>query len=343
MRPPLRSFIKQKITTLAIFITIITTICYYQCNPSKPYHTSRGVVWTTIYNITYESDITLDDSIQHIFKLVDESASMFNKQSLISRINTGEEQQLDSMLLTLYNTSLHVNKETDGAFDPTVSPLMHAWGFVKNGETLPDSTTIDSILQFVGIHKTSITNGNIIKEDPRTSFDFSAIAKGLACDEIGRMFRRNGVDNYLVEIGGEIALQGKNSSGEAWRVSVDSPIESPHIVKHENLIVVALTSGGIATSGNYRNFIEIEGEKVVHTMNPLTGYPEKSKLLSATIIAENCMLADAYATACMAMGLERSRHFLSKRNDIAALLIYATDSDSLAIWKNISFEPFCDN
>ena len=343
MRPSLLPFRKQQIITLAIFLTTITAICYNRCNPSKQYYTSRGIVWTTVYNITYESPNTLDDSIQHIFTYVDESASMFNKQSLISRINSGEEQQLDSLLLTLYNASVQVNKETDGAFDPTVSPLMHAWGFVKHGEPLPDSTTIDSILQFVGISKTSIANGNIIKEDPRTSFDFSAIAKGFACDEIGRMLRRNGVENYLVEIGGEIALQGKNSNGEAWRVSVDTPIEYPHIAKHENIQVVALTSGGIATSGNYRNFIEIEGKKVVHTMNPLTGYPESSRLLSATIITENCMLADAYATACMAMGFDRSRNFLSKRNDIAALLIFATDSDSLAMWKNNSFETFCVN
>lgn len=329
---------KQYIYSLFILIVVIVVlIMATRQSENRLYRTSNGVVWTTTYHITYESSKVLDDSIQNIFAIVDGSASMFNENSLIARINTEEKLSVDSVISCLYVASKQVNIETEGAFDPTVSPLMRAWGFVKHGGTVPDSTVIDSIKQFVGIHKTSLVDGCLIKEDKRTAFDFSAIAKGFACDEIGRMFSRNGVNNYLVEIGGEIALQGVNPNGDAWVVSVDAPIESLSGVVHENMIKVCLTEGGIATSGNYRNFKDVEGLKVVHTMNPLTGYPEISNLLSATIIAKNCMYADAYATACMVMGLERSRNFLTEHEDIAGLLIYA-DGDSLVMWKNPRFE-----
>lgn len=302
------------------------------------YRNCSGVVWTTQYHITYESETALDDSILTVFNLVDNSLSMFNDYSLISRINKGEHIPADSMLICLYETSVKVNSETDGAFDPTVSPLMKAWGFVEKTGELPERAEIDSIMEFVGIGKTSLKDGYIVKTDSRTAFDFSAIAKGFACDEIGRMLRRNGVENYLVEVGGEIALRGRNDSGQRWCVSVDSPIESSDSVIHENACIIRLGKGGIATSGNYRNFNDIEGRKVVHTMNPKTGFPETSSLLSATIIAKNCMLADAYATACMVMGLEKSKTFLQENEGIAGFLIYTGTDETLSTWHNTAFE-----
>ena len=302
------------------------------------YKMSSGIVWTTQYHITYESDKKLDDSIQAVFSAIDNSLSMFNKSSLITRINNGEPLKVDSMLSCLYRASVMVNEETQGAFDPTVSPLMKMWGFVNKTGTLPDSAQIDSIIDFVGIKKTALNGGYIEKKDSRTSFDFSAIAKGYACDEVGRMLERNGVKNYLVEIGGEIAVKGVNPSGAKWRISVDKPIETNDSVAHENVLIIEMSEGGVATSGNYRNYNDIEGRRVVHTMNPQTGYPEESNLLSVTIVAENCMLADAYATGCMVMGLEKSVKFLESNKKIGALLIYATETDSLKTWTNEKFK-----
>lgn len=324
------------IALLGLILLIALIVKYMQ--PSMTYMSSHGIVWTTQYNITYESDRKFDDSIQTIFKAVDNSLSMFNKSSLISRINGGEELPVDSMLKILYNASVEVNKDTEGAFDPTVSPLMKAWGFVEKTGMLPDSAMIDSIREFVGMEKTCLDGGFIRKSDNRISFDFSAIAKGFACDEIGRMLERNSVKNYLVEIGGEIAVKGVNPSGVKWRISIDTPEESNDSVIHESAMIVSLDEGGIATSGNYRNYKDVEGIKVVHTMNPKTGYPEISRLLSATVIAENCMLADAYATACMAMGLEKSISLMKERKDMAVMLIYAAESDSLALWHNEKFK-----
>lgn len=330
---------KKGIYFISLSILILLIIISIQGKQSIiSYKSSHGIVWTTQYNITYESDKMLDDSISNIFTTVDNSLSMFNKSSLISRINDGEKVSVDSMLKTLYNVSLKINKDTDGAFDPTVSPLMKAWGFVGKTGVLPDTSTIDSIRKFIGLEKTYFDGEFINKIDNRISFDFSAIAKGFACDEIGRMMSRNGVKNYLVEIGGEIALKGVNPNGVKWRISIDTPEESNDSVIHKSATVISLDCGGIATSGNYRNYKDVKGRKVVHTMNPITGYPEISRLLSATVIAENCMFADAYATACMAMGLEKSISMMSERKDMAVLLIYATNDDKYAIWTNEKFE-----
>lgn len=305
---------------------------------SLQYKMNSGIVWTTQYHITYDSDKKFDDSIQSVFMAVDKSLSMFNKTSLISRINNGEKLKVDSMLSCLYRTSIKVNTETQGAFDPTVSPLMKLWGFINETGTLPDRVQIDSVKEFVGLGKTALIDGYIVKTDSRTSFDFSAIAKGFACDEIGRMLERNGVKNYLVEIGGEIAVKGVNQSGNKWQISVDKPIETNDSIAHENVLVVGMSEGGIATSGNYRNYKNIDGRKVVHTMNPHTGYPEQSDLLSVTIVAENCMLADAYATGCMVMGVEKSKAFLESNEKIGGLLIFVTEGDSLKMWCNEKFK-----
>lgn len=336
---------KRNSATLGYTLALVVGLCVFlginKSSESGLYKRCSGIVWTTQYNITYESDRIFDDSIQSIFSSVDNSLSMYNKASLISRINRGDAVEADSMVTHLYKASLKVHEETGGAFDPTVSPLMRLWGFLENGGTVPDSTQIDSVLQFVGLRRTSLLNGKIEKEDKRTAFDFSAIAKGFACDEIGRMLKRNGVDNYLVEVGGEIALSGVNPSGVKWRISVDSPVWSRDVVIHENSVVVELDTGGVATSGNYRNYKEVEGKRIVHTMNPKTGYPEETNLLSATIVAEDCMSADAYATACMVMGLEKSRAFLEQRDDLGGFLVYSVGGDSLEVWSNRPFDEIC--
>lgn len=333
---------KSRLLVAALSVVCIIAVVSWlsQKQSAMNYRVCSGVVWTTQYNVTYQSDKLLDDSIQAVFTAVDNSLSMFNKNSLITRINKDEDVPADTMLRYIYNASVKVNRETDGAFDPTVTPLMKMWGFVQKRGNVPTQHQIDSVLSFIGIENTTLNNGYIVKNDSRTAFDFSAIAKGFACDEIGRMLSRNGVQNYLVEVGGEISLNGVNNAGNAWRISVDKPIESSGMPMHENALVVSMNCGGIATSGNYRNYNIVEGQKVVHTMNPKTGYPEETNLLSATIIAENCMLADAYATACMVMGVERSKQLLERSIEIAGFLIYSNETDTLAMWCNNKFEEY---
>lgn len=322
---------------------------YYGGESSIPYQKSSGMVWTTQYHITYQSEKLFDDSIKAVFDAVNNCASMFNKNSLVAKINNNECTEVDSMFVALYRCSEKVNKDTEGAFDPTVSPLMKLWGFVEKTGTMPKRSEVDSIRAFVGLNKTTLTVDNEIqKEDSRTSFDFSAIAKGYACDEVGRMLERNGVNNYLVEVGGEIVLNGQNPNGSEWNVSVDSPTErynemlTDNRKANEGLVILRMSSGAVATSGNYRNFKMIDGKKVVHTMNPRTGYPEDSDLLSVTIVAKNCMVADAYATACMVMGLNRSKAFLEGNDELGGFLVYAAEGDSLMVWDNERFRLMTD-
>ncbi len=302
----------------------------------QQWHESMGVVWTTDYHILFLGREDLNDSIQAVLQQVDRSASVYNKASLVAQFNRGTSLVADAILDTLYQASLRVHNETGGAFDPTVMPLVNAWGFgYRNGE-LPTQAQIDSILQFVGLEKLRLADRKFVKSDPRVQLDFSSIAKGLACDEVGRMLRRNGVANFMVEIGGEIACSGTNREGGAWRVSVDMPTDQPDTVSHEAVLVLALNEGGVATSGSYRKYRDSDGQRVSHIVNPKTGRSETSDLISVTVVAPNCMLADAWATACMVMGTEAVQQMMQDRDDLGVMTISDID-DRLVVWSNARF------
>lgn len=329
----------RKFSYMAIVIAAVSaTIAFFTCTRQKAtYRMSEGVVWTTDYHITYESEAVLDDSITAALSRVDNSLSQFNEHSLVSRINRSETDSVDNMFSLIYNLSKQVNHRTAGGFDPTVSPLVFLWGFGTQDRVAPTRAKIDSILEFVGIGKTQLRDGRIIKKDKRTAFDFSAIAKGFGCDEVGRMFLRNGVKNFMIEIGGEIVTSGVNSRGEKWHISIDKPIEDNDSAIHNSALVLEVGNSGIATSGNYRNYHLVDNKKVSHTINPATGYPEVSRLLSATIVAKDCATADALATGCMVIGLERSRVMLDHDASVGVMLIYARDNGSYGFWSNDTF------
>lgn len=321
---------------VAAVLGVAALIWTRPCPENGQWRESTGLVWTTEYHILYWCSEDLADSIQAVLQQVDRSASVYNKSSLVSQFNMDGSPVADAILDNLFRASLMVHRATDGAFDPTVMPLVNAWGFgYKNGE-LPTQAQIDSILQFVGLDKVSLKEGKFVKSDPRVQLDFSSIAKGLACDEVGRMLRRNGVTNFMVEIGGEIACSGTNREGGAWRVSVDMPTDQPNTVSHEAVLVLALTEGGVATSGNYRKYRESDGQRVSHIVNPKTGHSETSDLISVTVVASDCMLADAWATACMVMGTEAVRHLMQGRDDLGVMTISDID-DQLVVWSNARF------
>lgn len=300
------------------------------------WHESEGVVWTTDYHIAYLGQDDLSDSIQAVLQLLDRSASVYNKSSLVARFNAGTSTQVDAILDTLYRASMAVHRATEGAFDPTVMPLVNAWGFGYKNGVLPTQTQVDSILQFVGLEKVKLAEGKFVKSDPRVQLDFSSIAKGLACDEVGRMLQRNGISCYMVEIGGEIACSGTNREGNAWRVSVDMPTDQPDTVSHEAMLVLALNEGGVATSGSYRKYRDTGGERISHIVNPKTGRSEASDLVSVTVVASSCMLADAWATACMVMGTEAVQRMMQGRDDLGVMTISDID-DQLVVWSNARF------
>ena len=319
----------------AFSIVVAATSCQQQ---NKQYFFNQGVVWTTEFHIKYEATANLNDSIQQVFKAVDESASAFNKQSRITAINDNKSDVADAFFVKLYNKALEVNRASEGLYDPTVMPLVNAWGFgYKNGE-LPTKVQIDSILQFVGMEHTSLHGKKIVKDDPRVQFDFSSIAKGMACDEVAAMLERNGVENYMVEIGGEVVARGVNHLGQIWHVSIDMPEpDADDGAQHTSALVIELDSLAVATSGNYRKFKESGGKKLSHIVNPKTGDSETSNLLSVSIVALDCMSADAWATACMAMGEEKTKSMMNENTQLGVMTISVDADGNYVIWSNKRF------
>ena len=330
---------KKYAAILVLLVAAIVTM--FVLRDRKRYFTHEGVVWTTEYHITYEADRDLGDSIQLILGNLDMSVSPYNKASLISAINENKTTHIDSHLQRLLNASREVWQQSGGAFDPTVMPLVNAWGFGYKNGALPSRAQLDSILTFIGLDKVTLHGDSLKKQDPHAMLDFSSIAKGYACDEIGRMLARNGADNWLVEIGGEVMASGMSSHGKPWHVSVDMPSsENDGNTAHESVMILTLDSGAVATSGNYRKWRVEEGKKLSHIVDPHTGDSRAGTLLSVTVIASDCMHADAWATACMVMGEEKVKNMMEKRRDLGMMTISAdTVSGSLVVWSN---KPFAD-
>ena len=311
----------SKIAFLAFLI--IGTL--YILGNQKPYISNSGKIFGTFYNITYSSDKNLHDVIKKTLLKVDNSLSPFNKESVISTINNNTGTDTDSMFTHVFTLAQEVSAKTEGAFDITVAPLVNAWGFgFKKGFT-PDSTSIDSLRQYVGYGTVTLTDGKIAKQHPQTMLDCSAIAKGYGCDAVAAVLEANGIKNYMVEIGGEVVTKGKNNKGGAWTIGISKPTDNPTTTSNELHEIIAISGKSMATSGNYRNFREVNGRKIAHTIDPRTGYPVQHSLLSATVIAEDCATADAYATAFMVMGVEDAVSYCS-HNNIEAYFIYS-DND----------------
>ena len=324
---------------VAVLVVLAVAVIAMLCSRQRAhYYSHEGVVWTTDYHITYEADRDLGDSIQLILGELDMSVSPYNKASLITALNENNLYRVDAFIKRLLDASRTVHRESGGAFDPTVMPLVNAWGFGYKNGTPPSRAQVDSILAFVGLEKLTLHGDTLVKQDPRVMLDFSSIAKGLACDEIGRMLARNGARNWLVEIGGEVMASGKNSRGMPWQVSVDLPNEEKEEVSHESALTLALDSGAVATSGNYRKWREQGGTKISHIIDPRTGDSHAGTLLSATVIASDCMTADAWATACMVMGEEAVKEMMGERSDLGVMTISAdTVSGNLIVWSNAPF------
>jgi thiamine biosynthesis lipoprotein len=292
-----------------------------------PYQHLEGTVFGTIYHITYQGQEDYHDEIRTTFQNFDASLSMFNPTSIISRFNQNDSTTVaDDYFTTVFRKSMSVSEATGGAFDITVAPLVNLWGFGFQHKDSVSQATVDSIRTFVGYHLVQLDEeGHLRKDDERTILDASSVAKGYACDVIAGVLRAHGVTNYMVEIGGEIALNGTNDKGAAWNIGINKPTEDASNTLNEIENVLSMTHGGMATSGNYRNFYYKDGKRVAHTIDPRTGYPIQQDILSSTVIATDCMTADAYATAFMVLGKERSLEVLADDTTLCAYFIVATD------------------
>ncbi len=300
--------------------------------PKAQYFHNEGKVFGTYYNIRYESTADMEDSIRASFTAFDNSLSMFNPHSILSAINDNRDTTTNAFFETMWSEAERVYALSNGAFDITVAPLVKAFGFGRKSEQMSDisSQTIDSIRQFVGFDKVRLENHKVIKTDPRVMIDGGAVAKGQACDMIAEMLRRQGCNNYLVDIGGEVVAHGVNAKGEPWHIGITKPNLNNEGAQEELQQILAVTDVCMATSGNYRNYYYDGDVRRSHTIDPRTGYPVQHSVLSATIVASTCMRADALATACMVLGADDALDMISRTTDAACYLLVA-QKDSLVV------------
>lgn len=310
-------------TALAALILMFA----YSCKQDLTYVTIEGQALGTFYQITYSDNLqrNLQPSVDSLLNAFNSSLSAYSKESLLSKVNRNEEVEVDSFFIASFKRSKEIYEMTDGAFDISGAPIFSAWKFGPSdgGERhVPDSAVIDSLLNIVGLDKIWLEGGKVAKSDPRVIINMNSIAKGYSADVVAAFLADSGVGNYLVEIGGEMKLKGKNREGKDWKIGIDEPIDGNFASGAKLHTTLRLTDKGLATSGNYRQYFIENGKKYGHTIDPRTGYPVIQSLLSATVVADDCMTADAVATALMVMGVEKSKEFLAKHLEIDAYLIY---------------------
>lgn len=319
-------------------LLIIGTVIILKKQP--PFRTNEGMVFGTIYKITYQHEDDLQNDIRKALKEVDHSLSPYNPNSIITRINQNKDTLLNEHFIHVFQLAQQISAETEGAFDITVAPLVNAWGFGFKHSIDIGQSTIDSLRQFVGYQKIKLEDGRIVKEDERTMLDCSAIAKGYGVDRVARLLDRKGVQHYMVDIGGEVVVKGKNSRMKTWRIGINKPVEDSLSIRQELQTILEVSGVGMATSGNYRKFYYKDGKRYAHTIDPRIGTPVQHSILSATVLAKDCTTADAYATAFMVMGLEKAKAFCEAHPELNAYFICDGEGESYEIYYTPGMERF---
>ncbi len=315
------------------YLFIIASVIFLAACGGVERKKATGYTQGTTYSVIYYSNgADLQYQIDSLLLAFDRVLSTYQETSYISKWNKNSAVGIDqpAMFKEVVGRAKEIGERTDGAFDITVSPLMKYW-FENNWQvTELDSSKVDSLMSFVGMENVILKGQDYIKSDSLTQLDVNAIAQGYSVDVLSRFLESEGVFNYLVEIGGEIRASGAKPNQEAWSVGIDRPSEGN--LERELAMSVELNDRALATSGNYRKFVEINGQKFGHTLDPRTGYPAKTDVLSATVLAEDCMTADAYATALMVLGYERSRSLIEINESLDAIIIYSDQSGNVNTW-----------
>jgi thiamine biosynthesis lipoprotein len=318
-------------------------VLFSSCNSrEKEYVKISGFAQGTTYSMSYRDaqKRNLQPQVDSILENFDQSLSIYCKTSIITRINNNDTTvRTDAYFDECYKLSEEVYKATNGAFDITVGPLVQAWGFGLKKRDKITKERIDSILPLVGMGKVKLVDGKLIKSNPNMFVDVNAIAQGYSVDVIARYFESKGINEYLVEIGGETLCKGLNSKGKAWVIGIDKPYDNNVTPGQDLQAKVALPSGkALATSGSYRKFFEENGVKYSHELDPKTGYPAHNTLLSISVITNNCALADGYATAFMVMGVDKAKEFLAKRSDMDAFMVYSGPKGEFLTYATSGFD-----
>lgn len=321
---------------LILFVAILCGCVYQTDEPVKFIGEAQGTYYSIIY---YDSDNRdFQGEIDSLLVDFDQSVSLWVPESIISRVNRNDTSViLDSHFIEILKFSKSIAEHTEGAFDYTVGPLVNAWGFGFDENKNVDSQIIDSILQFVGYQNLHVDSSWLYKSDERITIDFNAIAQGYSVDLVGHFLESENIENYLVDIGGEVKGKGEKPDGSNWKVGIEKPANT----KNDNRdlkTVIELENKCIATSGSYRKYYEEEGIRYSHTIDPKTGYPVQHSLLSVSVLADHTSIADAYATAFLVMGLEKSKTFLSNYTQLEAFFIYSDENGNLKTYATKGFQ-----
>ena len=323
----------NKLLAGLLLLAFITPACKDKKNVFANF---TGFAQGSTYSIIYENINNIDPGelsakVEKILSDFDMSLSLYNDSSIISKINRNENAVPDSFFIEVFKKSVLISEMTEGAFDITVGPLVKAWGFGPDAHKNFTASKRDSLLKLVGMSKVSLVNGRVIKSDPGINLDFNAIAQGFSVDVICRFFDNLGINNYLVEIGGEVRAKGKKA-GNLWRIGIDKPVDN-NMSPGQNLqAILKISDRAISTSGNYRKFYIENGIKYSHHIDPKTGYTTKNNLLSASIIADECAMADGIATGCLVMGKEKAIEFLGRHPEFEAYFVYSDDNGNFKTW-----------
>ncbi len=323
--------------TILFSLAFLLVLSACQNTPSK-YIANQGTIYGTLYHIKYESPNgkDLQEEITAELQRLSNIFSHYEPNSTISKVNKNIETKLEPEFVICFNKAIEVSEITNGAFDITAADLINAWGFGPEDRKKMTPEIIDSLKQFTGYEKIKLENGKIIKEKPEIQLNMSAIAKGYTCDLIGEFLNKKGCLNYMVDIGGEVVAKGKNAKGKVWTIGIREPIENPF--KEELSAILQLPDRAMATSGNYLNFYEENGKKYAHTIDPISGYPVQHSILSATVVANDCMTADAFATSFMVLGKDMGIEIARQIPGLEVYFIYADENGKNQIYRSEGFE-----
>ncbi len=321
-----------------LILSLGLALSLMSCQKKSTYITNDGYIFGSTFHMIYQHQTNLEDTIMATMTGYNASLSTYDSTSVISRVNQNDTTVvLDANFIEFFNESQRIAQLTNGAFDITVAPLVNAWGFGFKNLDKVDSTIIQNLMPCVGFQKVQLANNRIIKQNPCLMLDANAIGPGQAADIVGRMLESYNIKNYMIEIGGEVRARGVNAKGVAWRIGIDKPIENTDAANREIQTIVNLNNASLATSGNYRAFYEKDGIKYSHTIDPKTGFPARSNLLSVSVLTTNCMTADAMATSFMVMGLEKTKKMADSLPDTEVYLIY---SDSTGAYQTYATKGF---
>jgi thiamine biosynthesis lipoprotein len=328
------------LSLFAIFLLVVSS-----CN-KKPaaIESFAGFAQGTTYSVVYDnnkkiSPDALKTEVEKILVDFDLSLSLYKGSSVVSRLNRNEDTVPDEYFTEIFRKSVYISELTNGAFDITVGPLVKAWGFGPDSHKNFSETKRDSLMKLVGMDKVSVVNGRLVKTDPAITIDFNAIAQGYSVDVLCNYFDKRGFKNYLIEIGGEVRAKG-TKAGAHWRIGIDKPVDDNNLPGETLQAIIRISDKSLATSGNYRKFYVEDGIKYSHTIDPKTGYPARNRLLSATIIADDCATADGIATACMVMGKEAAIEFINNHPEFSAYFVFSDDSGNFSTWYSESLKEF---